>query len=249
MILLLFLLALTIFLIIKANAGAATVCGALLGVMLAWRLNSEYAEQRREKECRSLLVSFVHELEEDYHRCVLYHTQQQKKTVSFSAIFDFNDASTLSKLAGATDDPKIIDAIMFLKKQYFQVGRHVENASWLATEYDKQIMEFKLEHPQFDTKNDNLLSRDAPKIKKIKDDALRAQGVALAFFMGASHDNTTYPEIVDCTLMLIEELKKKWSSKVTEKLESRFKKNRETLRSMEDKKRQALAEDKEKESI
>lgn len=235
----LFFLALTIFFLLKGYTGAATLVGALLGVWLAWRLNQDSLERRQKNEYRSLLVSFVHELEEDYHRCVLYHTQRQEGSVSFSAIFDFNDASTLSRIASLAENPMIIDAIMFLKKQYFQVGRHVEKASWLATDFDKKIMEIKIKAPNFKLKNTRIpakISKDVKEARKLYEEASRARERALGFFLGAGHDRITYPKIVDSTGLLINELKEKWAD-VAEEFESRFKEDRGKLCAVENQKR------------
>ena len=237
----LILLALTIFFLLKGNTGSATLVGALLGVWLAWHLNQDSLEQRQKNEYRSLLVSFVHEIEEGYHRCILYHTQRQKGSVSFSAIFNFNDASTLAKLASVTDNPKIIDAIMFLKKQYFQVGRHVENASWLASDFDKKMMEIRLKVPNFSfklkkSKIPSKISKDVKEARELYDEASRARDRALGFFFGAGDDYITYPKIVDSTRLLIKELKEKWAD-VAEEFEARFKEDRGKLCEVEKQKR------------
>jgi Tfp pilus assembly protein PilE len=230
--------------------GRYPLAAAIIAAIITRLMYSSYMERRRKDEYRSLLVSFAHELEENFHRCILYHTQRQEGTVSFSAIYDFNDTSTLSKLASVTDNPKIVDAIMFLKKQYYQVGRHVENTSWSATEYDKQMMEIKR---RLSPEKIELFDLDIPgtwrylglggddlvrEAKKFKDEAHRAQGIALAFFGIVDNDDITYPKIVNYTLMLIEELKEKWSSDVTEEIEKRFLDDRDKLRELENEKRQ-----------
>jgi hypothetical protein len=233
--------ALAIFFLLKGYAGSATVVGALLGVWLAWRLNQDSLDDRRKNEYRSLLVSFVHELEENYHRCILYHTQRQHGSVSFSAIFDFNDASTLARLASVTDNPKIIDAIMFLKKQYFQVGRHVENASWLATDFDKKIMKIKLKVPNFSfkvkkAKIPTKIRTDVREAGELYDEASRARDRALGFFFGGGDDFITYPKIVDSTALLLKELKEKWAD-VAEEFKSRFEEDRGKLCDVEKQKK------------
>jgi len=222
------LIALTIFFLTTAHTGAATLVGALLGIWLAWLLNKHYSDQRREDEYRSLLVSFVHELEEDYHRCALYHTQKQQGSISFSAIFDFNDASTLSKLASLTDNPKIVDAIMYLKKIYFQVGRHVENASKFAAELESIKSNIN--------KHGTTSPQEQAEMRMLQSKASKAQDTALVFFTGAGNDNTTYPKIVDSTLLLIEELKEKWADAAKE-FQSRFVKDRKELSVLEKQKR------------
>jgi hypothetical protein len=246
----LFFIALTIFFLTAAHTGAATLVGALLGIWLAWLLNKSYSDQRREDEYRSLLISFVHELEEDYHRCVLYYKQRLERNISFSALFDFNDASTLSRLASVTDNPKIVDAIMFLKKQYFQVGRHVENASRLATEYEQRMMEirrrvssekfelFDIDNPQTWRYLGLVEGKDlAWEARKFKDEAHLAQATALGFFGAVYDDNITYPKIVKSTLLLLKELKEKWSAAAAKEFQSRFAKDRKELSEFENKKR------------
>lgn len=190
--------------------GAAAVLGALLGVWVAWGLNLHHSEQRRESEYKSLLVSFAHELVEAFHRCVLYYKQRDLEgRISYSALFDFNDASTVSKLASVTDNPNVVDAIMYLKTKYFQVGRHVVNASELATKKEVE----KIDILDIIKKPSNAWTEEekqrAEKVAKLEDEATFAQNRALAFFLGTKSDKITYQKIVDCTSLLVNELKTK----------------------------------------
>ena len=186
----------------RNNPGVAAVLGATAGALLAGLINWHVSRLRRKKEYRSLLVSFAHELVEGFHRCVLYHNQQKKGDISFSAMFNFNDASTLARLASVTDNPKIVDAIMYLKKIYFQVGRHVDNASKFSTE--SEFIKSKVKKTQ------KITDKERAELEMLEIKARDAQGTALAFFKGAA-DNVTYPKIVDSTELLVNELRKKWS--------------------------------------
>lgn len=74
-----------------------------------------------------------------FERCVIYYRQHKqyeksgKIEVSYSGLFNFTDASILSKFASVSNRPEVVTAIMKLKAAYFQVGRHVEDASELLT--------------------------------------------------------------------------------------------------------------------
>lgn len=218
-----FLIAAMIILVWGNLLSAAAVIGALLGVWVTWGLNSRHSEQRRESEYKSLLVSFAHELVEAFHRCVLYYKQRGlENRVSYSALFNFNDASTLSKLASVTDNPNVVDAIMYLKTKYFQVGRHVVHASELATKKSVEAIGIDeiLEKPQKTWTEEE--QQRVEKVAKLEAETTFAQDRAIVFFTGDKSDKITYQKIKDCTSLLVNELKIKWPSGVADELESIF---------------------------
>ena len=204
---------------VKDYPGFAAIFAALITGLIYWLISTF----RRSKEYRSLLVSFAHELVEAFHRCVLYYKQRGLEgRVSYSALFDFNDASTLSRLASVTDNPNVVNAIMYLKTKYFQIGRHVVHASELATKKEVEAIGIAeiLKKPQKTwTKKEK---QRAEKVGKLEYEAFFAQDRAIAFFIGTKSDKITYQKIVDCTSLLVNELKTKWPSEVADELESIF---------------------------
>ena len=106
------------------------VLGALAGVLAS----VAYSWWRNSKEYRSLILSFCAEFVSLYDRCGMYFDQAIRGEVSYSALFSFTDASAFSKLASVSNNPEVPTAIIELKAKYFQIQRHVEEASRFALE-------------------------------------------------------------------------------------------------------------------
>ena len=124
----------------KVNSNVTSaILGALVGALAAGIISVLYSNYRASKEYKSLILAFASELILAFNRCVLYYKQSLTlpPTISYSALFDFTDASALSKLATVTKDSAIIEAIMHLKALYFQVGRHVEEAAKFKARADR----------------------------------------------------------------------------------------------------------------
>ena len=93
----------------------------------------------------------------------MYYKQSKTGEISYSALFSFTDSSALSKFASVCRKPAVVAAIVELKSMYFQIQRHVEEASRLAIDSSQEL--------NYEKKEDLL--------KK----AARAQGTALVFFI------------------------------------------------------------------
>jgi hypothetical protein len=173
----------------------AIVSGGLAGALV----NILFAKRQAKRELKSLIIAFSAELVFAFERCVLYYEQSKKKMISFSGLFNFTDASILSRFAIVNNQPEVVAAIMDLKFHYFQIGRHVEDAGRLATQAER------------------VAENEGQKEKLLKA-ATHAQGTALAFFLGKSYDN-----IERETLFLLQEAKKIGPAKTMEDLEQKFK--------------------------
>lgn len=141
---------------------------AVLGGLAGAGISIYFSKRQDRQEYRSLILSFCSEMVSIFCRCVKYHKQSKAREISYSALFSFTDASTLSKFASVCKKPEVVTAIVELKSMYFQVQRHVEEASRFAIEARSASTE---------QSNQELMKK-----------AVSAQSAALAFF-STSYEN------------------------------------------------------------
>lgn len=91
-----------------------------------------YISNRQEK---ALLVFFIQEFILLFHRCTMYYRQMLTRKVSYS-IFGISDASSFIKLAEVIKDNRIIEAVLGLKANFFQVIRYADKASESIASYN-----------------------------------------------------------------------------------------------------------------
>jgi hypothetical protein len=191
--------------IVQTSKAIFSVASLLLGGLGGAVVVIFYSNYRTKREYKSLILAFASELILAFERCVLYYKQSLYPVpqISYSTLFDFTDASALSKLATVTKDSAIIEAIIHLKSQYFQVGRHVDEASKFAA----RAKRFPQERNQ---------------LKRAAD---HAQGTAMAFFLGSDlpkPDPETYNMITEKTSLILTAANKVSSKEIAEKLSSKF---------------------------
>ncbi len=136
------------------------MAGALASIAHNW--------WRNKQEYRSLILSFAAELVSLFERCAMYFEQAHQGSVSYSALFSFTDSSAFSKFASVSKDAEVPTAIIELKATYFQVQRHVEEASRYSLEGSR--------------------ASDATKKQEWMTKATHAQRTALAFFLSGYED-------------------------------------------------------------
>jgi len=141
---------------------------AILGGLAGAGISIYYSRRQAKQEYRSLILSFCSEMVSIFCRCVKYYKQSKTGEISYSALFSFTDSSTLAKFASVCKKPEVVAAIVELKSMYFQVQRHVEEASRFAVEGSRASTP---------NEKDDLMKK-----------AARAQGTALAFFH-SSYEN------------------------------------------------------------
>jgi hypothetical protein len=202
----------------KNNSDFSPVIAAILGglagaagsaIFFLW-----YSWRQSRREYRSLILAFGSELVSAFGRCVMYCDQASKepKEISKSALFEFTDASSLSKFASVCDQPELVATIIDLKSYYFQIGRHAEQAA-------DHVMR-------------QNASLDPGERKKLLHAAINSQGTALAFFHGF------YDSIEKKTALIVEAAKKVYPGAVAEDLFSRFKESKSKKIAMDEAKNQ-----------
>lgn len=156
----------------------AVLFAGVLGVclLLAWNV---YVRKTQEK---ALLQTFIQEFLLLYKRCAMYYNQMTIGAISYSTLFEISDAGMVTKLAETTNEPPIIETVMRLKADFFQVirwahmmSKEVETTVW-RTEPDPNDPSRKIK-----TKRTTTRSEPDPE----------AQSKAMVFFVGeaTSADN------------------------------------------------------------
>lgn len=138
------------------------IVAAAIGASVGAATSIHYFKKRAEQEYIALLLAFCAEMVSIFCRCVTYYNQSKTRVISYSALFSFTDSSALSKFASVCQKPAVVAAIVELKFRYFQIHRHVEEASRLAVA-------------------GNLASTKEEQ-NTLSEKAVLAQRIALAFF-------------------------------------------------------------------
>ncbi len=128
----------------------------------------------------------------------MYYRQSKQGQVSFSTLFSFTDSYALSRFASVCQKPEVVAAIIELKSVYFQVQRHVEEASRFALEGSR--------------------TSDAQEKQAVMEKARHAQGTALVFFL------SSYKDIEKHTALIVKTELQLTPGKVAEDLSCRFSK-------------------------
>ncbi|HUU50765.1 MAG TPA: hypothetical protein VMW81_07385 [Nitrospinota bacterium] len=190
-------------------AGFFTFLGALIGSFV----NIFHLKKREKEEYRSLIIAFGYELVFAYKRCIDNYEQIFKGEVSYGNLWDFSDATTLSRFAAVCKNPKIIGAITDLKAKFFQVRRHYETASDLAVKAGAMP--------------------DRTEREKTKAQATAAQSRANAFFI------SPYESIEQQMDLLLKEINKVCPGENANELNSIFNNSKVKKRNLEKSKKES----------
>lgn len=158
---------------------AALVSASLLVGFSLWQ---------RSREKKALLLAYATELVEAFRRTVMYYKQHSEGQLSYSALYEATDATTLGKLASVVDNPDIVYAVVRLKGRYYQVQQDVLEASQSAAESSVQTAESKFTRETKWVTDETVLEPDDER----EDSLLRveqAQSKALDFFDEETFDN------------------------------------------------------------
>lgn len=155
-----------------------------------------YSSWQKTKEYRALIFAFCSELVISFDRCVESHRQRKTGIVSYSSLFSFTDAASLSKLASSCKQPGVISAIIELKSMYFQIQPHIEEAAKFALQ--------------------SARSTKVEEQAELMNKALHAQATGLAFFEYFYADIVRFTQLIINNTLKISPGNESWS------LNSRF---------------------------
>jgi len=156
---------------------------AILGGLAGAGISIYFSKRQATQEYRPLILSFSSEMVSTFWRCVKYHKQYNSGEISYSSLFSFTDASILSRFASVCKKPEVVAAIIELKSMYFQVQRHVEEASRCAIE-----------------SRSLSIGADSQQLMKR---ALSAQGAALSFFKSSYKNIVKEMDLIVQTAMQV----------------------------------------------
>lgn len=186
------------------------IAGAVVSILHSKRL--------ARNENKSLIIAISSELVLSFERCTLYYEQAQiEGKISYSALFAFTDANIFSKYASVCNAAKVIAAIINLKADYFQISRHVNEASRFAAGMGIPAIKAEEEPERMQA-------------------AFRAQGRALAFFL------SSYERVIENTNILLETTQKITPSGIADDLIERFRKGQERKEAVDRKREMKRAE-------
>ena len=186
---------------------AALVSASLLVGFSLWQRN---------REKKALLLAYATELVEAFRRTVMYYQQHSEGQLSYLALYEATDATTLGKLASVVDNPDIIYAVVRLKERYTQIQQDVLEASKSAAESSVQAAESKFTRETQWVTGETVLEPD----DELEDSLLRvehAQSKALAFF-----DEETFDSMVRWTETFIGYTKKSVRGRLLSDLERKL---------------------------
>jgi len=186
---------------------AALVSASLLVGFSLWQRN---------REKKALLLAYATELVEAFRRTVMYYQQHSEGQLSYLALYEATDATTLGKLASVVDNPDIIYAVVRLKERYTQIQQDVLEASKSAAESSVQAAESKFTRETQWVTGETVLEPDDER----EDSLLRfehAQSKALAFF-----DEETFDSMVRWTETFIGYTKKSVRGRLLSDLERKL---------------------------
>ena len=177
------------------------------------------------RQRKALLVTFTTELTEMFMRSTMYYNQNMKGKISYSALYEATDSGMLAKLAEVIKDHEIINTIVQLKGRYFQIQRHVLEASKFAAE--QTVRRANWEYIKQRAGEGALPTIEAEKeLHEASARAHSAQSRALAFF--------EFEEMLPWTKALIDYARKHsdgpWLAFLEKKLHERLKEKEEVDR-------------------
>ena len=149
--------------LVVAIVGA--VLGGVVGAVAALLTTSWQVKKRAKQELQSLILVFCSEFVLAFERCVTFYEQLSKSNPSLAGLFQFTDATMLSRLTSVCKDPEVARAIIVLKNSYYQIGRHIDAASEMLN-----VAEI------------NAITRDGDPLEITRDDIWAHQRTALGFF-------------------------------------------------------------------
>ena len=120
-----------------------SILAALIGAVASSGIIAISNLIQRSRQRKALLVVFTTDLVERFMRATMYYNQIREGAISYSALYEATDPNTLVKLAEVIKDQDILHTIVELKGGYYQIQRHVLEASKFAVERTMQKVKYE----------------------------------------------------------------------------------------------------------
>lgn len=191
-----------------------SIFSALIGAVVSSGIIILTGLVQRTRQRKALLVVFTTDLVGRFMRATMYYNQNRKGAISYSTLYEATDPNTLVKLAEVIKDQDVINTIVELNGDYYQIQRHVLEASKFAVEQSLQeiicedlIKSRGAKHPKAVEAKEYL--------QEVKSRAFGAQSRAIAFF--------DFEKTLKGTKELLKYTKKHAGGSYIDSLEEKFK--------------------------
>lgn len=158
-----------------------SILAALIGAIVSSVIIVTTGLVHRSRQRKALLVVFTTDLVERFMRATMYYNQIRKGAISYSALYEATDPNTLVKLAEVIKDQNIIHTIVELKAGYYQIQRHVLEASKFAAEQTLQKVKYEDLKQTHGSENPHTAQAEK-ELREVSARAHSAQSRAIAFF-------------------------------------------------------------------
>ena len=158
-----------------------SILAALIGAVVSSGIIAINVLLQRSRQRKVLLVVITTDLVERFMRATMYYNQIRKGAISFSALYEATDPNTIVKLAEVIKDQDILHTIIELKGWYYQIQRHVLEASKFAAEQALQNLKYEDFKQTLGTEHPDTVQAK----KELREVSVRAHGAqsrAIAFY-------------------------------------------------------------------
>jgi hypothetical protein len=169
-----------------------------------------YTWWQRRQERKAILLTYATEFVEALFRTTMYYDQKSKSTISISAIYEGTDSNTLTRLIHLVAEPEVISAVFKLKERYFQIQRHLGEASSMAAEWHL-LSETREDFVERYEAEDERTVEVTDRLREAHKRAFNAQERALVYFK--------FAEMFSWTETIVQYVKKKAKSRQIDELE------------------------------
>lgn len=158
-----------------------SILAALIGAVVSSGIIAVTGLLQRNRQRKALLVVFTTDLVERFMRATMYYNQIRKGAISYSALYEATNPNTLVKLAEVIKDQDIIHIIVELNGGYYQIQRHVLEASKFAAEQTLQKVKYEDLKQTHGPEHPHTVQAEKD-LREVSARAHGAQSRAIAFF-------------------------------------------------------------------
>jgi hypothetical protein len=158
-----------------------SILAALIGAVASSGIIAISNLRQRSSQRKALLVVITTDLVERFMRATMYYNQIRTGHISYSALYEATDPNTLVKLAEVIKDQDILHTIVELKGGYYQIQRHVLEASKFAIEQTMQKIKYENIIKTLGPEHPDTVQAEK-ELREVNARAHGAQARAIAFF-------------------------------------------------------------------
>ncbi len=158
-----------------------SILAALIGAVVSSGIIAVNSLLQISRQRKALLVLITTDLVERFMRATMYYNQIRQGAISYSTLYEATDPNTLVKLAEVIKDHDIMHTIVELKGSYYQIQRHVLEASKFAAEQTLQKIKYEDLKQTLGPEHHDTIHAEKD-LREVSARAHVAQSRAIAFF-------------------------------------------------------------------